>query len=106
MSNVFYVLTIALFLVGFWIVLVNANLIKKIIGITIMESAAFLFFIAAGYVRGAAIEANPIITRVVITGICVTVAVTAVALALVMKLHEYYGTVDINEIVRVRRIGQ
>ncbi len=111
-DNAFYGMAIIIFLVGFWIMLTHSNLIKKIIGMNIMETAIFLFFVAIGYVQGGAAPildqqgvsyVNPLPSALILTGIVVSVSVTAFALSLVVKLYQYYGTVDANEIAYIRR---
>ena len=113
MDNLFYAMAFVIFLTGFWIMLSHANLIKKIIGMNIMESAIFLFLVAIGYVRNGSApiitEANSSITYVnplpsalILTGIVVSVSVTAFALGLVVRLYQHYGTVDVDEITRMR----
>lgn len=111
-DNSFYAMTIILFLIGFWIMLSHANLIKKIIGMNIMESAIFLFFVAVGYVKDGvapiidnpdAVYVNPLPSALILTGIVVSVSVTAFALAIIVKLYQHYGTVNIDEIVAIRR---
>lgn len=113
-SNAFYGMAIILFLIGFWIMLSHSNLIKKIIGMNIMETAIFLFFVAIGYIKGGSApilsvggEAvqyiNPLPSALILTGIVVSVSVTAFALSLVIKLHGHYGTVNADEIAYIRR---
>ncbi len=104
-------MAIVLFLIGFWIMLTHSNLIKKIIGMNIMETAIFLFFVAIGYVKGGrapiytepgALYVNPIPSALILTGIVVSVSITAFALSLVIKLYSHYGTVDADEIALIR----
>ncbi len=111
-DNAFYGMAIILFLTGFWIMLSHANLIKKIIGMNIMESAIFLFFVAIGYIKGGSAPIlgregvtyiNPLPSALILTGIVVSVSVTAFALALVVKLYQHYGTVNVDEITQIRR---
>jgi len=100
-----------LFLIGFHTMLTHSNLIKKIIGMNIMETGIFLFFISLGYVRGGSapiisegveVYINPLPSALILTGIVVGVSLTAFALALVVKLYMYYGTIDADEIMRLR----
>lgn len=111
-DNAFFGMTIVIFLIGFWIMLSHANLIKKIIGMNIMESAIFLFFVAIGYIKGGVapigyeaenVYVNPLPSALILTGIVVSVSITAFALGLVVKLYQHYGTVNIDEIVAIRR---
>jgi multicomponent Na+:H+ antiporter subunit C len=90
----------------------HSNLIKKIMGMNIMDTAIFLFFVAIGYMRGGRapiielgedhVYINPIPSALILTGIVVAVSVTAFALSLIMKLYQHYGTVDAEEIMLIR----
>ena len=101
-----------LFGIGFTTLLLQKNMIKKIIGFSIMDCAIFLFLAAKGYIEGRrapivengiqAVEAyiNPIPAGLVLTGIVVSVSVTAVMLALTVRLYRRYHTLDIDEITQ------
>lgn len=114
MTHYFEIGSIILFGVGFATLLLHSNMIKKIIGMNIMDTAVFLFFIAKGYIDGReapiirgvhkGVEGyiNPIPTALMLTGIVVAVSVTAFALALTIKLYEKYGTVRLDEIMKIR----
>lgn len=110
--------TVAIILSGIGLtnLLLQRNLIKKIIGLNIMDTAVYLFLAAKGYVAGraapivrdgvTAVEAyvNPIPTGLVLTGIVVSVSVTAFALALSLRLYEAYGTLNLDELLaRMRK---
>lgn len=112
-QNYPYVASLILFGIGCFTVLTHSNLLKKVIGINIMESSIFLIFIAAGNIRGGAVPItsstgedlmyiNPLPSALILTGIVVSVSVTAFALALIMKLYRIYGTIDAREIFRLR----
>lgn len=106
---------IILFGVGFATMLINSNLIKKIIGMNIMDTAIFLFFIAKGYIpnreaplvvgdfKGVDAYVNPIPTSLMLTGIVVAVSMTAFLLALTVKINETYGTIELDEILKGAR---
>ena len=100
--------------IGLTNLLLQRNLIKKIIGLNIMDTAVYLFLAAKGYVEGRAapilienssggwltsssLYVNPVPAGLVLTGIVVSVSVTAFALALTLKLYEHYGTLNIDE---------
>ncbi|MBN1777044.1 MAG: cation:proton antiporter subunit C [Clostridiales bacterium] len=98
---------ILLFGIGFTTLLLHHNLIKKIIGLNIMETATFLFLTSQGFIAGraapvlaegaaAAGYVNPIPSGLVLTGIVVSVSVTAVMLALTIRLYRRYHTLDID----------
>lgn len=108
-----YVFAMLLFGIGAYTVLVNPNLVKKVIGLNIASSGVFLFFIAMGNVRGRleplvdpahpyAEFVNPVPTSLILTGIVVSVSVTAFALSLVLKLFRHYGMLNAEEIMRLR----
>jgi multicomponent Na+:H+ antiporter subunit C len=113
-TKYFEVGAIVLFGVGFVTLLLHSNLIKKIIGMNIMDTAVFLFFITQGYIegreapiirgihKGAEAYINPIPTALMLTGIVVAVSVTAFALALTVKLYKKYGTIELDEIMRMK----
>jgi len=106
-----YVISVILFIIGALTVLTRSNLFKKLLGINVMETAIFLMFIASGNIRGGAVpilsetEApyiNPLPSALMLTGIVVSISVTAFALALILRLYKSYGTVDANRIAQLR----
>jgi multicomponent Na+:H+ antiporter subunit C len=112
-----YFFAVVLFLIGAYTLLVHPNLLKKIIGLNIASTAVFLFFIAMGNVRGrmeplidpahpAAEFVNPVPSALILTGIVVSVSITAFALALVLKLYRHFGMLNAEEIVRLRGRGE
>lgn len=104
-----------LFGIGFTTLLLHRNLIKKIIGFSMMDSAIYLFLAAKGYIEGRrapivengvqAMEAyiNPIPAGLVLTGIVVSVSVSALMLALSVRLYRRYHTLNIDEITALSR---
>lgn len=114
MVNYPYFAAMILFIIGAFTVLTRSNLFKKLIGINIMESAIFLMFIAAGNVRGGAVPildvanpkalyVNPLPSALMLTGIVVSVSVTAFALSLIIKLHQFYGTTNARRIAALKK---
>ncbi len=102
-----YWIVIVLMMTGFYIVISRGNLVKKVIGLNIFQTSVFLLYITMGKVRGGTapiiaegIEkySNPLPSVLILTAIVVGVATTAVALALVVRIHEAYGTVEEDEI--------
>ncbi|RJX26251.1 MAG: cation:proton antiporter [Dethiobacter sp.] len=112
LNNYYYFVAMVLFVIGFHTMLTHSNLIKKIIGMNIMDTSIFLFFVAIGYVRGGRAPIiqegagyqyiNPLPSALILTGIVVAVSVTAYALSLISKLYAHYGTVDADEIALIR----
>ena len=106
-----------LFGIGFTTLLLNRNMIKKIIGFSMMDSAVYLFLASYGYIRGrvapiiedaaAPVEVsayvNPLPAGLVLTGIVVSVSVTAIMLALTVRLYRRYRTLDIDVIAQLAR---
>ena len=107
-----------LFGIGFANLLFQKNLIKKIIGFDIMDTAIYLFLAEKGYIAGRMppivvngiqdVEAyiNPIPSGLVLTGIVVSVSVSALMLSLTIRLYKRYHTLDLDEIsIRLRKEG-
>ncbi|SET06711.1 multisubunit sodium/proton antiporter, MrpC subunit [Natronincola peptidivorans] len=111
-EHINYVASAILFVIGLYTVLTHSNLLKKVIGINIIETSIFLFFVSVGYVTGGRapiVEAsgnhvyvNPLPSALILTGIVVAVSITAYALSLIIKLYEAYGTLDMDEIMEAR----
>ncbi|HSP46627.1 MAG TPA: cation:proton antiporter subunit C [Clostridiaceae bacterium] len=113
LDNINYIGAMVLFVVGLYTVLTHSNLMKKIIGINIMETSIFLFFVSIGYVKGASapildpssgqlVYVNPLPAAMILTGIVVAVSITAFALSIIIKIHEAYGTIELDEIMKIR----
>ena len=112
----FYVTAVLLFSVGLAALLLHPNLIKKIIGLNLMDTAVFLFLAAMGYVDGgkapmvepgaeAAAYINPVPGGLVLTGIVVAVSTTALFLALTHRLYQKYHSVNLDVILMLARRG-
>ena len=99
-----------LFGIGFSNLLLQKNLIKKIIGLNIMDTATYLFLAEKGYIEArvapivvdnvTSVEAyvNPVPSGLVLTGIVVSVSVTALMLSLTIRLYRKYHTLDMDKI--------
>ena len=102
--------SVILFCIGFSTMLLNKNLIKKIIGMDIMDTAVYLFLASQGYIKGRtvpivvdgiqSVEAyiNPIPAGLVLTGIVVSVSVSAVMLSLTVRIYKTYRTLDVDKL--------
>ncbi|MCR5784883.1 MAG: cation:proton antiporter subunit C [Eubacterium sp.] len=109
-TNYMEEVSMILFCIGFSNLLLQKNLIKKIIGLNIMDTAVYLFLALKGYIDGhmAPIVTdgirdtdayiNPIPSGLVLTGIVVSVSVTALMLALTIRLYDRYHTLNLDEI--------
>lgn len=114
-SNFEEVIAVILFAIGFTSLLLNHNLIKKIIGLNIMDTSVYLFLAAKGYIEGRkapiivdgvqSVEAyiNPIPSGLVLTGIVVSVSVTAILLAMTIRLYRRYRTLNLDEIMMLHK---
>ena len=102
-----YWIVIVLMMVGFYVVIAHDNLIKKVVGLNIFQVSVFVFYISMAKVQGgtapildAGIEtySNPLPHVLILTAIVVGVATTALALALVVRIRNAYGTIEDDEI--------
>ncbi len=108
-----YLGAMALFIIGLYTVLTHNNLLKRVIGINIMETAVFLFFVSIGMVsQGQApilklsdevvIYINPLPSALILTGIVVAVSITAYSLSLIVQLYKVYGTMDMDQMLNAK----
>jgi len=110
-----YLASIMLFLIGLHTMLTHANLIKKVMGMNIMETGIFLFLVSIGYAHGTLspiirqsgpeqglIYTNPLLAAIVLTGIVIAVSTTAYALSIIIKLYEQCGTLDVDRLEKLR----
>ena len=114
-SNYYEIASVIIFSIGFTNLFLNSNMIRKIIGFNFMDSAIFLFLGCKGYIAGRAAPIitegvtaaenyiNPIPAGLVLTGIVVSVSVTAFLLALTTRLYLHYRTLDLDEILVLSR---
>lgn len=103
-----------LFAIGFTMMVFSKNILKKIMGLNIMDTGIYLYLTAMGYIEGrlspivpstGAISSgdyiNPIPTGLVLTGIVVSVSFSALMLALTVKLYKKFHTLNLDEIFRI-----
>jgi multicomponent Na+:H+ antiporter subunit C len=106
-----YVAAIVLFAVGLYMLVAKSNLLKKLLGLNVMETAVFAFIVTSGMIEGgdppimvagtAPPYVSPVPHAMVLTGIVVAVSVTAVALALMVQIHAHYGTLEVDELKEI-----
>ncbi|MXR20902.1 cation:proton antiporter subunit C [Halobacterium bonnevillei] len=109
-SRDYYVATFLLLGIGTYVMIASRNLVKKVIGMNIFQTGIFLFFIAAAYVEGGnppvltmdAPHVSPLPHVLILTAIVVGVALTAVALGMVVRIYAEYGTLDEETLQEVR----
>lgn len=109
-----YWIVIFLMMTGFFLVIARGNLVKKVIGLNIFQTAVFLLFITMGKVRGGTVPilvdgvetyTHPLPSVLILTAIVVGIATTALALALIVRIREAYDTVEEDEILAEDREG-
>ena len=114
-ENRFAIAAVILFVTGFVNMMVHPNLIKKIVSFNIMDSATFLMLASRGMIAGrtaailtdgganTSLYVNPIPSGLVLTGIVVSVSVSAFSLALVQRIYGTYGSVDLRDILEAMK---
>jgi len=111
-----YWVYIVLMMIGLYAIIVKKNLVKKVIGMNIVQTAIILFFVSIGAKRGATIPIiahghgeevhavhavdyiNPLPHVLMLTAIVVSVATLGVALSMAIKLYQEYNTLEEDEI--------
>lgn len=115
-TNYYETAAIIIFGIGFTTLLLDRNMIKKIIGFNFMDTGVYLFLASKGYVIGrvapisfeglkpATFEnyINPIPAGLVLTGIVVSVSFSAYLLALAIRLYKAYHTLDLEKIIDMK----
>jgi multicomponent Na+:H+ antiporter subunit C len=103
-----YWVVIFLMMTGFYVVIAKGNLVKKIIGLNVFQASVFLLYISMGKVRdgtvpiiekGFDVYTNPLPSVLILTAIVVGIATTSVALALIVRIQEAYGTIEEDELI-------
>jgi multicomponent Na+:H+ antiporter subunit C len=106
-----YWIVIALMMSGLYALIARGNLIRKLIGLNIFQASVFLLYISMGFVRDGAAPilapgvdsySNPLPHVLILTAIVVGVATTALGLALAVRIHGAYGTIDDDQLDRQR----
>jgi len=96
-----------LMMTGFYIVISQGNLVKKIVGLNLFQASVFILYISLGkvvdgnapiFTEGVTVYSNPLPHVLILTAIVVGVATTAVAVALVVRINETYGSVEEDDI--------
>ncbi|MCB1959648.1 MAG: cation:proton antiporter subunit C [Rhodocyclaceae bacterium] len=108
-SHYSYFVTILLLMVGLFVVIARSNLIKKLIGLGLFQTAVYLLYIAPGKLiggtapivaEGVQVYSNPLPHVLILTAIVVGVATLALGLALVVRIKETYGSIDEEAILQ------
>lgn len=116
-----YWLYVILMMVGLYAMIGKKNLVKKLLGMNIFQTAIILLYVSAGVKRDAGIPivnkyevlkngidaatvVNPLPHVLMLTAIVVSVSVTGVALAVLLRIYREYGTLEEDEILE--KIGK
>jgi len=107
-QNIDYAAFVALFCIGLYMIMAKQNLIKKLLGLNIMETAVFAFIVTSGMVDGGNAPivapgatgpfASPLPHALILTGIVVAVSITALALSLIIEIYRQCGTIEADEL--------
>ena len=102
-----YWIVVVLMMIGFYVVIAQGNLVKKIFGLNIFQVSVFVLYISMSKVDGGTapilderyqVYSNPLPHVLILTAIVVGVATMALGLALVVRVREAYGTIEEEEI--------
>jgi multicomponent Na+:H+ antiporter subunit C len=117
---------VILFAIGLYAMVGKKNLVKKLIGMNIMQSAVILFYVSIGVKKGATVPiflgdahaahghgvheiidvasyVNPLPHVLMLTAIVVSIATTGVALAALIMIYRRYKTLEMDEIIKIRK---
>ncbi len=111
-SRYTYVVFACILAIGLYMIVASQNLVKQVIGLNLFQTAVFLFFISSAYVVGGQVPiipkdasgtfVSPLPHVIILTAIVVGVAMTAVALALIVRIYDEYGSLNEAVIREVR----
>ena len=104
-----YIIVVILMMTGLFMVIARANLVKKMIGLSIFQTSVFIFYISLGKMAGGTapildgnpdtLYSNPLPHVLILSAIVVGVATTALGLALILRINEAFGSVEEDEII-------
>ena len=107
-----YLIVICLMMGGLFIVISQNNLVKKLVGLAIFQTSVFLFYITVGKMAGGTAPilldsadvaySNPLPHVLILTAIVVGVATTALGLALVLRIHAAFGSIEDDELLTMK----
>lgn len=107
-----YWVVIVLMMVGLYVLIAHGNLLKKVIGLNVFQTSAFILYISLANISSAAppvikpeisLYSNPLPHVLILTAIVVGISTTAVALALILRIKEAYGTIEEEKILEKDR---
>ncbi len=119
MGIAIYLLSFLFLLTGLYVLIAKKNVVRIIIGIAILEYAVNLILVLVGYRGGEGYQApilgqdqtsaellkhsvDPLPQAMVLTSIVIGLSVTALVVAMAIRLYDKYETFDLNDIRRLR----
>tara|TARA_Y100001935_G_C17265820_1_gene489102 strand:- start:438 stop:818 length:381 start_codon:yes stop_codon:yes gene_type:complete len=105
-----YWVVVILMMTGFFVVIAQGNLVKKLIGLGLFQASVFILYISIGkisngsppiIVENVELYSNPLPHVLILTAIVVGVATMAVGLSLIIRIKETYGTIEEDQIQKV-----
>ncbi len=110
-SHFNYVMSALLLVIGLYTILSSQNLFKKLLGLSVFQVSISLFYISVGKVTGGTapilidgaspgtvLYSNPLPHVLILTAIVVGVATLSLGLALLVRIHNAYGTIQEDEV--------
>lgn len=104
-----------LLMAGLYAVIASTNMLKKLLGMSIFQAAVFLLYITMDKVEGGTapiiregasseqLYSNPLPQVLILTAIVVGIATLSLGLAVLVRVHEAYGSIDEHEIREMDR---
>ena len=131
-TKINYWVYIVIMMIGLYAMIAKNNMIKKLIGMSIFQTAIILFYVSIGVKEGATIPilyhdqvhgahddhhatdihinpdefTNPLVHVLMLTAIVVGVSTLGVGLAITQKLHREYGSIEEHEILELIKSGK
>ncbi|MES1990469.1 MAG: cation:proton antiporter subunit C [Pseudomonadota bacterium] len=106
-----YWMVVGLMMIGLYITISRGNLIKKIVGLNIFQVSVFMLYISMGKITGGTapiltgikdeVYSNPLPHVLILTAIVVGIATTSLALALVVRIREAFGTIEEDDLLAI-----
>ena len=102
-----YVITVFLMISGLYVVMARGNMMKKLVGLSMFQTSVYLLYIGPGKIIGGTppiispdrvVYSSPLPHVLILTAIVIGVATTALSIALIVRIHKAYGTIEEDEI--------
>ena len=109
-SSYNYWVTIFLMVAGLFIVVAKSNMVKSLVGLSIFQTSVYLLYLSPGKIIGATppilgegyeLYSNPLPHVLILTAIVVGVATISLGFAIVVRIHEAYGSIEEDEVLEI-----